>query len=278
MILGSKYLPFEGFWLEQVILILCSIKMWVKEICFDNSKLKLGQRIFCTPHDGAEVRLRFIIQRLQFKVSLPTNHDNLLSFEIWSCQEIFNIENIFLCHLLSIWAGEVFILIWCDIFIQKIIPVVCQSQSFADGPRQGWTPNKYLSHIIFWFRRSERTTGNSYKHHKNVAMIFKQRRLLRHVGITMIKCRKRFMNNASSKYKVDYIDTALCGHFISIDAAFKRIWWGHKSLFSLPVDVLTLSITLLIRPLVVWERYEDPPEISGLLRRPGLALLGPGLI
>ena len=79
---------------------------------------------------------------------------------------------------------------------------------------------------------------------------------LRHVGITMIKCRKRFMNNASSKYKVDYIDTALCGHFISIDAAFKRIWWGHKSLFSLPVDVLMLSITLLIRPLVVWERYE----------------------
>ena len=67
------------------------------------------------------------------------------------------------------------------------------------------------------------TTGNSYKNHKNVAMIFKQRRLLRHVGITMIKCRKRFMNNASSKYKVDYIDTALCGHFISIDAAFRRI-------------------------------------------------------
>ena len=164
MILGSKYLPSEGFWLEQVILILCSIKMWVKEICFDNSKLKLGQRIFCTPHDGAEVRLRFIIQRLQFKVSLPTNHDNLLSFEIWSrmlltVKKSSKKENIFLFHLWSIWAGGVFILIWCDIFIQKIIPVVCQSQSFADGPRQGWTPNKYLSHIIFWFRRSERTTN-----------------------------------------------------------------------------------------------------------------------
>ena len=129
--------------------------MWAKEICFDNSKLKLGHRIFCTPHDGAEVRLRFIIQRLEFKGLLQTNHDIVLS-----------LKKLFLTHWLfrnlQMIGWEVFILIWWDIFIQKIILVVCQSQSFADGPRQGWTPNKYFSHITFWSRLSK-TTGYSYK-------------------------------------------------------------------------------------------------------------------